>query len=272
MPRKLSFDDFYHLVETDLLYHPIIINNPYTKWFKQGEINPAQMIDLFRQFSVFSNYFLVIQCESMVFADTEEEERCARAILASELGVEMNVHTGDVEGNIFNHTHAHINWLRETALELCKDFYFEPFVLGSWHLGYSSTHKFLKKLRCRYASRNRNRRTAASFAIETWAGFGIGKGPDAEDNNFWRELVVGIEKFNQIHRLPKGLKPIDPRFFQWHFDIEAGHALNVMELLKTTYNRPDFNAREWFQGGNGSLDALSLLWYGLNEARLKLAV
>lgn len=272
MLRKLDFDGFYRLVEADLLRHPIILNNPYTKWFKRGDANPAQMMDLFRQFSVFSNYFLVIQCESMVFADSEEEERCARAILASELGVEMNVHTGDVEGNIFNHAHAHINWLRETALELCRDSDFKSFVLGSWNLGYCSTHEFLKKLRQRYAGRNRNKRTAASFAIETWAGFGIGKGQDSENNNFWRELVVGIEKFNNVYRLPKGLKPIDPRFFQWHFDIEAGHALNVMELLKATYNRPDFNAREWFEGGNGSLDALSIFWDGLNVSRLRLAV
>lgn len=270
MPRKLSFDDFYRLVETDLLRHPIILNNPYTKWFRRGDANPAQMMDLFKQFSVFSNYFLVIQCENMVFASTEQEERGARAILGSEIGVGLDVHTGDIEKNTFSHAHAHINWLRETAEELCKDFDFDSLTLGSWSLGYLSTHDFLKKLRRLYGSRNRNKRAGATFAIETWAGFGIGQGREAEDNNFWRELVVGIEKFNDMYRLPKRLEPIDPRFFQWHFDIEAGHALNVMEQLKSYYENTDFNAHEWFQGGNGSLDALSIFWNGLNVSRLGL--
>ncbi len=271
MPRK-TFEEFFRGVGSDLLNHEVITDNPYTKWFKIGTANPAQVMDLFRQFSVFSNYFLVVQCKNMVFAETEEEELGARSILGSELGVKMDIATGNIKGGRFSHKKAHINWLRDTASPLCRDFGVDCKILGRWDLGYPTTHEFLKRLECFYANPDRNRRAGASFAVEQWAAFGIGHGPEKEDNNFWRELVVGLEKFNQAHRLPKNLKPIDPKFFQWHFDIEIGHAHNVTEQLRAVYDTAVFNPDLWLEGGYGALDALSIFWNGLNESRMRLAV
>lgn len=272
MTPDKTFDGFSQEIEKTLLNHKVIIANPYTKWFKLGEANPAQVMDLFRQFSVFSNYFLIIQCKNMVFAETMEEETGARGILGSELGVSMDVETGDIEGKKFGHRKAHINWLRETAEPLCQDFNIDPKILGRWSLGYHTTHEFLKRLECYYASPDRNRRAGATFAVEQWAAFGIGHGEECESNNFWRELVVGLEKFNKIYRRPKKLKPINPKFFQWHFDIELGHAHNVMDQLRAIYVTDTFDPELWLEGGEESLDALSIFWDGLNEARLRLAV
>ena len=61
--------------------HEVIQRNPYTKWFKLGEANTEQVVDLVVQFSVFSNHFIPLEAKRMVNAATEEEEKEARAIL-----------------------------------------------------------------------------------------------------------------------------------------------------------------------------------------------
>ena len=63
--------------------HEVIQRNPYTKWFKRGEANTEQVIDLVVQFSVFSNHFIPLEAKRMVNAATEEAEKEARAILGS---------------------------------------------------------------------------------------------------------------------------------------------------------------------------------------------
>ena len=83
--------------------HEVIQNNPYTKWFKCGEANTAQVMDLIIQFSVFSNHFIPLEAKRMVNAATESEEKEARAILGSEIGVAIDAATGDIEGHKFSH-------------------------------------------------------------------------------------------------------------------------------------------------------------------------
>jgi len=58
--------------------HEVIQRNPYTKWFKRGEANTEQVIDLVVQFSVFSNHFIPLEAKRMVNAATEEAEKEAR--------------------------------------------------------------------------------------------------------------------------------------------------------------------------------------------------
>src|SRR5438105_2712660 len=105
----------------DLCSHEVIVRNPYTKWFKQGDANTEQVRDLISQFSVFSNYFIPLEAKRMVHAATEEEEREARSILGSEIGVPINVRTGDIEGFRFSHGGAHIKWLRDIGEMLGLD-------------------------------------------------------------------------------------------------------------------------------------------------------
>ena len=69
-----NFDLFKKRIEKDFFQHPVIVKNPYTKWFKQGLANTEQVKDLIMQFSVFSNHFIVVQAKRMVNASTIEGE------------------------------------------------------------------------------------------------------------------------------------------------------------------------------------------------------
>ena len=265
--KPKNFDEFYRKVQSDLLQHEVITNNPYTKWWKQGDANTAQLVDLLRQFSVFSNHFVPIQAKRMANAATEAAERGARAILGNEIGVALDVPTGDIEGGDFSHREAHINWLRDIGELLGIDRH----ALGRWAIGTQATHSFLEQLEATYGSRDPNVGAGASFAVETWAAWGIGEGAEAEANNFWKELIVGIQGYNAKHRVPHGLKPIPTGFFQYHFDIEKGHASNVMAELRETFEEEQFREDKWLEGGFQALDAVYVFWRGLDMARKKLA-
>jgi len=245
--------------------HEVIQRNPYTKWFKRGEANTEQVIDLVVQFSVFSNHFIPLEAKRMVNAATEEAEKEARAILGSEIGVSIDAATGNIEGHRFSHNAAHIKWLRDIGEMLGLD----RNQLGKWALGSEPTHRFLKLLEEVYGSPDNNIGSGASFAIESWAGYGIGKGEEAEANNFWRELIVGLERFNQTNR--KGLSPLNIGFFRFHFGLETGHVANVEHELAEVFMRRDFDRDKWMSGATRALDAILVFWKGLDESRRKLA-
>jgi len=247
--------------------HEVIQQNPYTKWFKLGEANTPQVIDLVLQFSVFSNHFIPLEAKRMVNAATEEQEKEARAILGSEIGVSIDATTGNIEGHRFSHNAAHIKWLRDIGEMLGLD----RNQLGKWALGSESTHRFLKKLEEVYESPDNNIGSGASFAIESWAGFGIGKGEEAESDNFWRELIVGLEKYNQKNRNSLGLVPLNIGFFRFHFGLETGHVANVEHELAEVFMRRDFERDKWLNGAMEALEAILIFWKGLDEKRRELA-
>jgi hypothetical protein len=247
--------------------HEVIRWNPYTKWFKKGEANTAQVIDLIVQFSVFSNHFIPLEAKRMVNAATEEEEKEARAILGSEIGVSIDAATGNIEGHRFSHNAAHIKWLRDVGEMLGLD----RNQLGKWAMGSEATHLFLKQLEEVYGSPDNNVGAGASFAIESWAGYGIGKGKELESNNFWRELIVGLEGYNERHRETLGLLPLNIGFFKFHFGLETGHVANVEHELAEVFLRRDFDRQLWLSGAMQALDAILIFWKGLDETRLKLA-
>jgi hypothetical protein len=258
-----DFDAFKTRIEREFFRHPVITANPFTKWFKRGEAGPEQVKDLILQFSVFSNHFIVLQAKRMVNAATEEGERAARFILVSECGVSLDAETGSTEGRTFATRNAHINWLRE----LGKVLELEPRRFGRWETGTEHTHAFLDGLDRTYGSRDGMIGAGASFAIETWAAFGIGQGPELESNNFWKELIVGLEAFNKKERTPKGLAPLPLSFFQYHFEIESGHGANVWHELEETFHEPDFDADKFIAGGREALDAIHTFWVGLDRSR-----
>lgn len=260
-----DFNRFMGVIEKDFFQHPVIQNNPYTKWLKKGEINTAQLKDLITQWGVFSNHFLVVQCKRMVNAKTQEAERGARWILANEIGVGLEVETGSCDGKTFNTKNAHINWLRELAGMIGLN----PKNIGAWENGTTATHKFLKGLDETYGSHDENIGAGASFAIENWAAFGIGKGPEAESNNFWQEHITGLKAYNEKNRIAKGLKPLPLGFFQYHFQIEGGHGANVLHELEETFASPTFNQEKYLEGGRKALEAIYTFWLGLDESRKK---
>ena len=261
-----DFNLFKKKIETNFFQHSVIVNNPYTKWFKQGQANTEQIKDLILQFSVFSNHFIVVQAKRMVNAQTLEGEEAARAILLNECGVGMNIKTGSIEGQRFTKSNAHINWLRKIADMIGVN----SKRVGRWEAGTKATHKFLEGLDKTYGSHDGQEGAGASFAIETWAAFGIGQGEKAESNNFWKELVVGLEGYNKHYRSPENLLPLPIGFFQYHFETEAGHGVSVWNELEETYSQSDFDEEKYIKAGKIALESIYTFWVGLNESRKKL--
>src|SRR6185436_1338448 len=259
----MNFHDHLERIESEIYQHEVIQRNPYTKWFKFGRANTPQIADLVTQFSVFSNYFIPLEAKRMVNSATEREEMEARAILASEIGVSIDPKTGDIEGHRFSHNSAHIKWLRDVGemLGLNRD------RLGKWAIGSASTHRFLTNLEKVYGSPDNNIGSGASFAVESWAGYGIGKGAAAEANNFWKELITGLEGYNKRNREPLKLPPLNVGFFRFHFGLESGHVANVEHELKQTFVGPGFDADKWFAGAEHALEAIRIFWNGLDKAR-----
>src|SRR5687767_2698777 len=154
IPAERAEEFFAHMrrVEREIYSHEVIQNNVYTKWFKLGQATTEQVVDLVVQFSVFSNHFIPLEAKRMVNAATEEEEREARAILGSEIGVSIDATTGNIEGHRFSHNAAHIKWLRDIGEMLGLD----RNQLGKWALGNDATHAFLKLLEEVYGSPDNN--------------------------------------------------------------------------------------------------------------------
>jgi hypothetical protein len=266
MAASTTFQNHLDRIHTEIYQHKVIQRNPYTKWFKLGEASTAQVADLVTQFSVFSNHFIPLEAKRMVNSATEQEEMEARAILGSEIGVSIDPKTGDIEGHRFSHNSAHIKWLRDVGemLGLRRD------ELGKWPLGTPSTHRFLKNLERVYGSPDNNVGSGASFAVESWAGFGIGKGEEPESDNFWKELITGLEGYNRRNREPLKLPPLNVGFFRFHFGLETGHVANVEHELKQTFVRPEFDADKWFSGAAHALNAIHIFWNGLDKSRRRI--
>ncbi len=257
-----DFSAFREMVEARLWRHPVITENPYTRWFAGGSASDSDIRDLILQFSVFSNHFLVIQAKRMVNAATEESERQARHILMNECGVGMDPATGSAEGRTFSTRAAHINWLRELGAALGM----EPRSLGRWESGSPATRAFLDGLDRSYGSRDGRIGAGASFAIENWAAFGIGDAK-LEPRNFWKELIVGLEEHNRNARAPRGLEPLPLGFFQYHFQLESGHGANVWRELESSCDEPDFDPEVFLEGGSQALDSILTFWLGLDDTR-----
>ncbi len=258
-----DFSDFRRRIDAELLDHPVIHANPYTAWFQTGAADHDHIVDLVVQFSVFSNHFLVAQVKRMVFAQTLEGEACARSILMSECGVALDPASGSVEGHAFASRNAHLNWLRELGRALGLG----PMELGRWKTATHATRKFLRGLERAYGSPDEDVGAGASFAIESWAAFGIGRGARLESRNFWKQLIDGLEEHNRRVRAPQGLPALPLGFFKWHFEVESGHGANVEQELQAAFRRPGFSPEKFLRGGRQALDAIQTFWLGLDAAR-----
>src|SRR5271170_6192721 len=82
-----DFRDFLDRVDHDLLHHRVITDNAYTRWFREGKATDAELVHFVRQFSVFSNQFLVAALLRVINAPTLHQGRSAKEILMNELGV-----------------------------------------------------------------------------------------------------------------------------------------------------------------------------------------
>ena len=198
-----DFRGFLAAVERDLLRHRIITNNEYTRWFQKGNVSDAELKHFVKQFSVFSNQFLVAALLKVINAPSLQQARAGKEILMNELGViyrkkgqaigaraaqgedekdregdpELVSIEGTVDGGICRFQAAHFEWLLKVGEGLGLGFD----DLGKRRLGRPGTLKFCDELARLYGSDDPHIAEGASFAVENWAAAG-----------FWQELEDGL--------------------------------------------------------------------------------
>jgi hypothetical protein len=273
-PQQVDdFKEFLDEVDRDLLNHRVITSNHYTHWFQRGLATDAELKHFVRQFSVFSNQFLVAALLRVINAGTLAQARAAKEILMNELGViyrrpgpdrrpdgvadeeakdregdpELVSTEGTVDGGTFRFRAAHFEWLLAVGQGLGLGFD----DLGKRAHGRPSTLRFCDELIRLYGSEDEQVANGASFAVENWAAAG-----------FWQELEDGLMHIKQT-RLPH----LRLAFFTWHNRVEAQHAGHVMEELEEVFFDPGFSRDRFFRGASQVLDAIAGFWDGLEEDR-----
>src|SRR5690349_22406585 len=94
-----DFDTFKRTIEEKFMGHPVVTNNPYTRWFAGGDMPVDHLRHFTVQFSVFSNQFLLAALNRVINADTLASARESKEILMNELGV---VYHNGKAGNAFD--------------------------------------------------------------------------------------------------------------------------------------------------------------------------
>src|SRR6516162_418861 len=269
-----DFRDFLAEVDRDLLRHRVITSNAYTRWFQKGEATDQELKHFIKQFSVFSNQFLVAALLKVINAPSLQQARAGKEILMNELGViyrrrdqaigaraaqsdeekdregdpDLVSTEGTVDGGICRFQAAHFEWL----LKIGENFGLGFDDMGKRRNGRPSTLFFCDELQRVYGSEDGRIAEGASFAVENWAAAG-----------FWQELEDGLLEIKAT-RLPA----LKVAFFTWHNRVEAQHAGHTMEELEEVYFSPEFDREKFFQGGREILDAVVAFWDGLEQDRI----
>jgi hypothetical protein len=249
-------------LETEVLSHRVIVANPYTAWFKYGTFSPHQARAFVVQFSVFSNQFLVAQLRKVLNAETLEEMRASKEILANEIGVgfcgaaqnadaELGSIDGSIEGGRFHFRAAHF----ELLVRMARGFGLTFPDLGKRRYGTASTLFFCDELIRLYGHEDYGIAAAASWAVENWAAAG-----------FWDELVQGWRSFGER----RGLSKLDIAFFTWHARLEANHARHTREELEGFCADREVDEDRFVRHANEMLDAVLVFWRGLDDQRRKI--
>lgn len=265
-----EFRAFLDDVERDLLQHRIILDNPYTRWFSHGEATDDELRHFFKQFSVFSNQFLVAALLRVINAPSLESMRAGKEILLNELGViyhkpgtnrgpaggdtdtvgdpELVGTEGTIDGGTYRHRAAHYEWMLGVG---------EPLGLGYDDLGKRrhgrpGTLHFCDELARLYGHEDAQLAEGASFAVENWAAAG-----------FWQEIEDGLVKIKQS-RIPK----LRLAFFTWHNRVEGQHAEHTLEELEEIYFNDGFDRKKFFHGGKEILEAVAAFWDQLESDRV----
>lgn len=272
MDITVKFEKFQKRINEEMLKHPVIVDNQFTKWFANGEMSKEQCKAFIVQFSVFSNLFLIAQLHKMINADSVEGMRASKEILANEIGVifrdpeakiskqvadkekegdpEIVSTEGTIQGGKFKYEAAHFEWLCKLAEKI--DLGFQD--IGKRQHGSKSTLFFCDELVRLYGNPNYQIAQAASYAVENWAAAG-----------FWKELISGLSKYRDQHCPDMPLA-----FFTWHDRIEDQHAAHTQEELEEYFSEHEVDEDAFIKFGNEMLDAIQVFWTGLDDQRLKL--
>ena len=258
------FDYFKQELRETVLSHPIIKHNSYLEWFSQANIIESDIIYFTKQFSVFSNQFIIAQLLKTINANSLEQMRDAKEILANEIGVvfkpskqknttsgvdpEVVGVEGTVDGGTFRFKAAHFEWLVNFAEPLGLTFN----DIGKRKHGDPATLFFCDELIRIYGSDNFSTSSGASFGVENWANAG-----------FWGQIIQGIESYNK-HTKSK----LNLGFFKWHDALEGQHAQHTWDELEEIFNDKDFNQAKFIKGGHDMLDGVAAFWEGLDQNRI----
>jgi hypothetical protein len=250
---------FKRKLETEVLTHPIIVANPYTAWFERGELSTEHARAFLVQFSVFSNQFLVAQLQKVLNAETLEEMRASKEILANEIGVgfraprgtndaELGGTEGSIEGGTFHFRAAHF----ELLVRMARQFGLTFENLGKRRMATRATLFFCDELLRLYAHEDYAIAAAASWAVENWAAAG-----------FWDQLVRGWQRYGERN----GIGVLDLGFFTWHARLEANHAQHTWHELEGFCAQQYVDEDSFVRHAREMLDGVAVFWGGLEEQR-----
>jgi len=258
------FDYFKQGLREEVLTHPIIKHNKYLWWFSQTDLAKEDVIYFTKQFSVFSNQFIVAQLLKTLNSNSLEQMRDAKEILVNELGVVFKSENktsatgidpevvgveGTVDGGTFRFKAAHFEWLLFFAKPLGLTFN----DLGQRKHGDPATLFFCDELIRIYGSDDFSTAAGASFAVENWANAG-----------FWKQLIQGLEWYSKESETHLNLG-----FFKWHDALEAQHAQHTWDELEDLFlNNKDFDQDKFIRGALEMLDGVEAFWEGLDRHRI----
>jgi hypothetical protein len=261
------FETFVGAASDLVARHPVVVANPYTRWFAEGEATREDVRHLAVQFSVFSHLFVEAQLRKVINAADPDAYRAGKEILLNELGVVFRplrrdasgapgdeatdpalVGTqGTVDGGTFRFAAAHFEWLLKFAEPLGLGFT----ELGKRRHGTTSTLFFCDELMRLYGSDDPSTAEGASFGVEHWAAAG-----------FWKELIAGLRAFKarQCPDLPLG-------FWTFHDQLEDQHAAHTEDELREAVTTPGFDEARFLRGAAEMLDGVHAFWQGLDDDR-----
>jgi hypothetical protein len=262
-----DFSTFVDQAKEAVARHPVVVANPYLRWFSKGEASLGDVRRLTVQFSVFSHLFIEAQLRKVINAPDIESYRTGKEILLNELGVvfrsqQSSLKTpvpdeasdpdlvgteGTIEGGRFRFGAAHYEWLLNFAEPIGLKFS----DLGKRRHGTPSTLFFCDELFRVYGSDDPSTAAGASFGVEHWAAAG-----------FWKDLLTGLRAFKarECPSLPLG-------FWTFHDQLEEQHAAHTDQELREEWSKPGFNESQFLRGSQEMLDGVLAFWQGLDDDR-----
>lgn len=237
--------------QDELATHPIVINNAYTKWWKEGNQSLAQIHDFFQQFYVFSVLFIPALEERLAWAPNEKIAKSIWSIVVSEHGADFSP-GGESDGSVIRFKNAHRNWCIETGMLYgMKKEDFSP------RKGTEETYFFCDALKRLYGNRDMTISLSAADIVEsTWA-YGSG---------FWGELRQGLWPWDKKLGITK-----EPTFFRIHDEVEKFHARHADEEFEEAYMEFDVDDELFIATGKEMLDAIEVFWGGLDKRRKEIS-
>jgi hypothetical protein len=258
---RSDFHTFESRAGDVVTHHPVVVANPYTRWFATGAATRDDVRHLTVQFSVFSHLFVEAQLRKVINAADLDGYRAGKEILLNELGVvfrprngaaagtapELVSPEGSVEGGTFRFGAAHFEWLVKFAEPLGLGFA----DLGKRRHGTASTLFFCDELLRLYGAADPSTAEGASFAVEHWAAAG-----------FWKELIAGLQAFKEQESpaLPLG-------FWTFHDRLEDQHAAHTEDELREAFDTAGFDEERFLRGAAEMLDGVHAFWQGLADDR-----